>query len=89
MKPVRALPPSNSTRVKKITTNLSFDRSEEEKSVMKEKYKKIMQSDEFTAEPEVDLEACFSPIKGSTSFKITHDTPAKIQCDFKIGGGDK
>ena len=84
--PLKILPPSNSQN-KKI--NLSFKRTQEEKTALKKNFKKMLKSDEFTKSPQVNYtQEKISPVKGSTTFRIDNNTPAKIESDFWFGGGN-
>ncbi|CAI2377389.1 unnamed protein product [Moneuplotes crassus] len=68
--------------------NFDFRRDEQEQTIMKEKYKKMIQSNEFTDEP-IDLEPDMpSVVKGSTTFRVGKDTPARVESNFCFGGGN-
>jgi len=73
----------------KGTYDMSFKRPEHEKTAMKEKMKKMLQSEEFSEDPDevFDTSAMKSPLKGSTTFKISANTPMQVESDFCIGGG--
>ena len=52
--------------------------------------KKILQSNDFKIDDEADDPSYKpSPLKGSTTFRIDPQTPAKIVSDFRVGGGSK
>ena len=54
--------------------------------------KRLLQSEDFSAEAEDEEDdnlevGKISPVKGSTTFRVTSNTPGRIESDFCIGGG--